>query len=43
MVWVKSATNGNVFEVEDEALVAKLVADGHTVVPAVSPKLNKSK
>ena len=43
MTSVKSATNGNVFEVEDEALVAKLVAEGHAVVEAVSPKSKKTK
>lgn len=31
MVWVESATNGNVFEVPDEALAAKLEAEGHKI------------
>lgn len=31
MAWVKSATNGNVFEVLDEDLVRQLEAAGHEV------------
>jgi hypothetical protein len=31
MVWITSATNGNVFEVLDEDFAAQLEADGHEV------------
>jgi hypothetical protein len=31
MVWIKSATNGNVFEVSDEYLARQLEAEGHEV------------
>ena len=32
MVAIKSATNGNVFEVTDEQLISQLKAEGHKVL-----------
>jgi len=41
MVWVTSATNGNVFEVLDEHVARQLEAEGHEVHKS-DPRIQKA-
>ena len=41
MVWIKSAVNGNVFEVQDEDFARQLEAEGHEVHDS-DPRVRKA-